>query len=85
MALNNFGPLTNLQPGQSAAWTVSFGGDPGSQLFTADIKTPNQGATHRYDNNKKRKLNDGSTRYLVTITNEGPGSCFHNLQGGGLT
>jgi len=32
----------------------------------------------------KSKDNNGVTVYSVTIINEGPGSCWHNLQGGGM-
>ncbi len=53
-------------------------------MATADIKIPNSGAVHLAGNQRKRKSNNGSTTYFVRITNQGPGSCFHNLQGGGM-
>ncbi len=85
MAFNNVGPQTNLAAGQAFNWFYSFSGDPGTQMATADIKIPNSGAVHLADNQRKRKNNNGSTTYFVRITNQGPGSCFHNLQGGGMT
>jgi hypothetical protein len=84
MAFNNVGPLVSLNPGQSVGWSYSYGGDRGTQMATADVKTPNLGGIHRAFDQKKQKLNSGTTTYFVTITNEGPGSCFHNLQGGGV-
>jgi hypothetical protein len=84
MAFNNVGPLVSLNPGQSVGWNYSYGGDRGTQMATADVKTPNSGGVHRAFDQKKRKLNNGDTTYFVSITNEGPGSCFHNLQGGGM-
>ena len=84
MSLNNFGTPVFLAEGANTVWTISFTGDPGSQFFTADIKIPNQGAVHWADQQKKRKDNNGNATYSVVITNQGPGGCFHNLQGGGL-
>jgi hypothetical protein len=85
MAFNNTGPLTFLAQGQSAFWRYSFGGDRGTQFASADVKTPNQGAMHMADQQAKEKDNNGNTTYFVRITNQGPGSCFHNLQGGGMS
>jgi len=85
MAFNNVGPLTFLAAGQDAWWWYSFGGDHGTQFASADIKTPNQGGVHLADNQRKQKNNNGSTTYFVRIQNQGPGGCFHNLQGGGLS
>jgi hypothetical protein len=84
MAFNNVGSLVSLGPGQSTTWQYSFVGDPGTQFASADIKTPNSGAVHLADNQRKIKDNAGNTTYFVTITNQGPGACFHNLQGGGM-
>jgi len=84
MAFNNVGTLVNLNPGQPAFWSYSYGGDHGTQMATADVKIPSLGGVHLAFDQKKRKVNDGTTTYFVTITNQGPGSCFHNLQGGGM-
>jgi hypothetical protein len=85
MAFNNVGPLTFLAAGQSAEWNYSYGDDHGTQFATADIKTPNEGAVHLADQQRKVKNNEGVATYFVTITNQGPGGCFHNIQGGGLS
>jgi hypothetical protein len=85
MAFNNVGALVFLAAGQSTTWSYSYGGDRGVQFAAADIKTPNQGAIHLADNQRKRKDNNGNATYFVNITNQGPGGCFHNLQGGGVS
>jgi TnpA family transposase len=85
MAFNNLGPLTFLAPGQTAYWWYSFGSDHGTQFASADVKTPNQGAIHMADQQRKQKNNDGITTYYVDIHNKGVGACFHNLQGGGMS
>jgi hypothetical protein len=85
MAFNNVGAIVNLAQGQSAFWNYSFPGDRGTQFASADIKIPNSGAVHLADNQRKVKLNNGNATYFVRITNQGPGSCFHNLQGGGMS
>lgn len=82
MAFNNVGPLTFLAPGATAYWWYSYGDDHGTQFASADIKTPNQGAVHLADN--QRKDNDGVATYYVDIHNQGVGGCFHNIQGGGM-
>lgn len=84
MAFNNAGAIVNLAAGQSTTWSYSFGTDRGTQMATADIKIPNSGAVHLADNQRKRKDNNGNAAYFVRITNQGPGACFHNLQGGGM-
>jgi hypothetical protein len=86
MAFNNVGPLTYLPQGGSAYWWYNRnnGQDFGTQFASADIKTPNSGAVHVAYDQKKQKLNNGTTTYFVTITNQGPGPCWHNLQGGGM-
>jgi hypothetical protein len=85
VAFNNVGPLTSLSPGESAWWWYNHGGgDQGTQLATADVKTPNSGAVHLADEQRKMKDNNGNATYFVRITNQGPGVCFHNLQGGGM-
>lgn len=81
MAFNNVGPLTFLAPGQTAFWNYSYGADHGTQFASADIKTPNQGAVHLADAQRKENDNNGNATYFVNITNQGPGGCFHNLQG----
>jgi hypothetical protein len=86
MAFNNVGPLTFLMPGQTASWSYSYGGgNQGTQLATADIKIPNQGAVHLADQQRKVVDNNGNATYFVNIINLGPGGCFHNLQGGGMS
>jgi hypothetical protein len=84
MAFNNLGPIANLAAGQAFNWFYTFGADRGTQMATADIKTPNSGSVHLADNQRKRKDNNGNATYFVRIVNQGPGSCFHNLQGGGM-
>jgi hypothetical protein len=70
---NNVGPLTFLAPGQSAFWSYSYGGDHGTQFASADVKTPNLGAVHLADQQRKQKLNNGNTNYFVAIHNQGVG------------
>jgi hypothetical protein len=85
MAFNNVGPLTFLSPGQTAFWSYSYGDDHGTQFASADVKTPNLGAVHLADQQRKRKDNNGVATYFVDIHNQGAGGCFHNLQGGGMS
>jgi hypothetical protein len=85
MAFNNVGPLTFLAPGQTAFWFYTYGPDHGTQFASADIKTPNLGAVHLADDQRKRKDNNGDATYFVAIHNQGVGGCFHNLQGGGMS
>jgi hypothetical protein len=85
VSFNNVGPVTFLSPGQQAFWSYSFGGDHGFQHAGADVKTPNAGSHHLADGQAKEKDNDGTTKYYVTITNQGPGGAWHNLQGGGAS
>lgn len=84
MAFNNAGPPTYLSAGSSVWWAYSWGADKGTQFASADIKTPNSGAAHLADNQRKVKVNSGTT-YYVRITNQGPGGAVHNLQGGGMS
>jgi len=85
MAFNNVGALVFLAQGQTAFWNYSYGDDHGTQFASADVKIPNQGATHLADQQRKRKDNNGVATYFVNITNQGPGGGFHNLQGGGMS
>jgi hypothetical protein len=85
MAFNDTGPIRFLAEGQSTGWTYSWGGDRGTQLATADVKTPSLGAVHIATNEGKSKDNNGNATYWVTIINQGPGGCWHNLQGGGMS
>jgi hypothetical protein len=85
MAFNNVGALTFLAQGQTASWNYSYPADHGTQFASADVKTPNQGAVHLADQQRKRKDNNGNAAYFVNITNQGPGGAFHNLQGGGMS
>lgn len=85
MAFNNVGPLVFLAAGQTAWWWYNFSGDRGTQFASADIKTPNQGGVHLAFDQRKVKDNNGNSTYFVAITNQGPGGCFHNLQGGGMS
>lgn len=85
MAFNNVGPLTFLSAGGSAYWWYNRGsGDAGTQFASADIKTPNGGAVHIASDQEKKLDNGGQATYYVTITNNGPGGAWHNLQGGGM-
>ena len=84
MAFNNVGALVYLAQGAATTWNYSFGGDRGTQFASAQIKTPNQGAVHLADQQRKKVDNNGNATYFVNITNQGPGGCFHNLQGGGM-
>ena len=84
MAFNNLGRLTQLTEGSDAWWWYTFGGDEGTQMATADIKVPNAGAVHLADNQRKELDNSGNATYFVHITNQGPGTAWHNLQGGGM-
>jgi hypothetical protein len=84
MAFNNFGPITWLNEGADAWWQYGSGGDSGVQSAGADIKTPNQGGVHLADQQCKELDSDGNATYFVHIRNQGPGGCFHNLQGGGV-
>jgi hypothetical protein len=85
MAFNNVGGLVYLAAGQSSWWSYWWGGDRGTQFASADIKIPNQGAVHLADQQTKKKDNAGNATYGVRITNLGPGGCFHNIQGGGMS
>ena len=55
MAFNNLGPLTLLNPGQTAYWWYMRNGgqDFGTQFASADVKTPNAGAVHVAFDQKK--------------------------------
>lgn len=85
MAFNNLGNPVYLSPGQSAYWSYWWGGDRGTQFASADVKLFNQGGNHLADQQTKKKDNNGNATYGVRITNQGPGGCFHNLQGGGMS
>jgi hypothetical protein len=85
MAFTNVGPLRYLSQGQSSYWEYWYGDDHGTQMATADVKAPNPGSWHVADSQRKRKNNDGTATYSVTIVNQGPGPAFHNLQGGGVS
>jgi hypothetical protein len=84
-AFNNVGPVTLLQPGESAYWWYNRnnGADFGTQLASADVK-PGAGE-HLADMQTKEMDINGSTTYHVRITNEGEYIGWHNLQGGGLS
>jgi hypothetical protein len=86
MSFNNLGPIAFLNEGETFWWWYvrDGGADFGTQLATADVKTPNAGAVHLASDQRKRKENSGATTYFVSITNQGPGGCWHNLQGGGM-
>jgi hypothetical protein len=85
MGFNNVGSIANLNPGEEAWWWYTVGGNPGAQYASADIKTPNLGGVHLADQQQKMVDNNGNATYFVRITNQGPGSAFHNLQGGGFS
>jgi hypothetical protein len=85
MSFSNVGPLTSLNPGDEAWWWYTLdSGNQGSESATADIKTPNAGAVHLADQQRKRLDNNNNATYFVRITNQGPGVCWHNLEGGGM-
>jgi hypothetical protein len=84
MAFVNVGPLTFLNAGATTYWWYGWGADHGTQFATADIKTPNSGAVHLAFDQRKVRDNSGNSTYYVAITNQGPGPCWHNLQGGGV-
>ena len=87
MSFTNLGSQTFLNAGQTAFWwyTRNGGQDFGTQFASADVKTPNNGGVHLAFDQKKEKDNNGNTTYFVSITNQGPGGAFHNLQGGGMS
>jgi hypothetical protein len=85
MSFKNVGPPTLLYPGGTAYWWYGWGNDHGPQLAEADIKTPNLGAVHEASDQRLKKDNSGATTYYVNIANQGPGPCWHNLMGGGLS
>ena len=60
MAFNNVGPLTFLAEGQSVVCDYSYGSDHGSQFASADVKTPNRGAVHLADLQRRREDNNGN-------------------------
>jgi hypothetical protein len=85
MAFNNVGPLVQLAAGQSFYWWYSYGGgDQGTQFASADIQNPGWSSPHLADDQRKELDNNGNATYFVRITNQGPGTCNHNLQGGGM-
>jgi hypothetical protein len=86
MAFNDAGPRTLLIQGGETWWwyTRNGGSDFGAQYASADVKTPNSGAVHLADMQRKTMENNGKVTYRVRITNQGPGSAWHNLQGGGF-
>lgn len=85
MSFNNLGPLTQLAPGQSVTWWYNRGsGDAGTQFASADIQNPGWTSPHIADLQRKQLDNNGNATYFVRITNQGPGVCNHNLQGGGV-
>ncbi|HEY0640840.1 MAG TPA: hypothetical protein VGD67_24680 [Pseudonocardiaceae bacterium] len=81
-ATRNIGAWTWLNPGGASYWWLSYGGDPGPKLFTADVKSP--GIRHNATDFGKAIFN-GYTEYYVTIINVGGAGAYHNLEGGGLT
>jgi len=90
MAFKNIGALVFLLPGHTATWTYSYSQDMGPQFACADIKL--RGGHHRgpsaiflADQQRKQLQANGNATYFVNITNQGPVSGNHNLQGGGLT
>jgi len=86
MGFNNLGGETQLNGDGQAWWWYELDGyhNYGAQMAEADIKIPNAGAVHLADKQRRRLENDGEATYFVTITNEGPGTAWHNLCGGGF-
>jgi hypothetical protein len=88
MAFKDAGAPTLLYPGGKVYWWYGWGKDHGPQVAEADIKTPNLGAVHEAFDRRLKKESNGATpytTYYVDIANKGPGPCWHNLMGGGLT
>ncbi|SOD95200.1 hypothetical protein [Spirosoma fluviale] len=81
MAFNNFLTPVTLAPGATHNWWYTRGADFGFQHAAADIKTPG-GPLIAFDQGKKKE-NNGSTTYFVSIRNIGPVPVLYNLQGGG--
>jgi hypothetical protein len=74
-----------LSPGAKVYWSIRINGgaDFGAQLSLANPLNPG-GVLRTYHQSKKRE-DDGSTTYLVTVENVGSVTTNYNLQGGGLT
>jgi hypothetical protein len=72
VSFSNVGPLTFLDPGRTAFWNYTYGPDHGTQLATADIKTPDQGAVHLADQQRKVLDNNKNATYFVNITTKVP-------------
>jgi hypothetical protein len=84
MSFSNLGSLAQLNEHEATTWWYNLGGDHGAQMAEADVKTPNAGAVHLADHQERKLENDQEATYFVTITNEGPGTAWHNLTGGGF-
>lgn len=82
MAFNNVG-FGTLAPGASQRWNFRFGGDRGTQYITAHPLNPG-GDLLVFDHSKKKE-NDGTFTYFVTVRNIGPNATNFNWQGGGVT
>jgi hypothetical protein len=97
MSWTNFGPVTDLAPGQSAFWWYVFNGnqDVGVQVagpnILPDQVNPGTLGTLVASNQGKTVLGlvdpqHAQVQYVVTITNTDPTeSAVHNLQGGGVS
>jgi len=85
MAFTNLGPVVfQVFPSQiEYFYQFGTGSDVGFQQAGADIKPPFTGARVAALDQRKRKLSNGFTTYLVLLENQGPNGVAFNLQGGG--
>ncbi len=83
MAFNNLGTPTWLAPGKSIFWWYTFGDNRGAQYAMANCKSPDGDMQTLQQGDELQ--DNGSVKYFVSFTNNGPEPCFHNLNGGGLT
>ncbi|MGJ8664129.1 MAG: hypothetical protein ACSHWU_10770 [Marinicella sp.] len=83
MAFNNVG-FGTLAPGATQRWWYSFGGsDKGAQYCMAHPLNP--GGDLRVTNQTKKRNNNGTITYWVTIRNLGSVTTNFSLSGGGLS
>ena len=89
MSWNNIGPMTELEPGQSAFWNYSWpnGQDMGLQLAGPNVfASPGDLGTLVASNQGKIINGINNVTYVVTITNvSSTERAIHNLQGGGVS
>jgi hypothetical protein len=83
MAFNGVG-FGTLGPGSTTTWWYKYGGsgDKGAQYAMAHPLNP--GGSLRVTNQTKKRENNGTITYFVTIRNIGSVTTNFNLSGGGL-